>query len=184
MKTSENAHSADNQQERLMKIGWIVGCVDGEGCFSIGFVKQPNRKEKFRERKGYKTGYQISHEFAVTQGESSLIALKKLKNFFGVGKIYINKRYDNHNEHLYRFVVRNRHELMDVIIPFFRKYKLRTAKYKDFKKFAQCVKLVINNKHLRRVGLIQIAKITEQMNHKKSRSELIRILTDHTPNSD
>jgi hypothetical protein len=31
---------ADNQQERL--IGWITGFVDGEGCFSIGFVKQTN----------------------------------------------------------------------------------------------------------------------------------------------
>src|SRR3989344_8918212 len=124
MPTSENAHSAENQQERLMRVGWIVGFVDGEGCFSIGFIKQSDRKERFRYRHGYKTGYQVSHEFAVTQGESSLSALQKFKNFFGVGKIYINKRYDNHNEHLYRFVVRNRHELIDVIIPFFRKYEL------------------------------------------------------------
>ena len=29
--SSENLSDADNQQERLIKIGWIVGFVDGEG---------------------------------------------------------------------------------------------------------------------------------------------------------
>ncbi len=56
--------SADNQQERL--IGWILGFVDGEGCFSINFTKQPDRQELYRIRRGYKTGYQISHNFAVS----------------------------------------------------------------------------------------------------------------------
>ncbi|MCX5642161.1 MAG: LAGLIDADG family homing endonuclease, partial [Candidatus Omnitrophica bacterium] len=31
--------SADNQQERLKTIGWIVGFIDGEGCFSITIQK-------------------------------------------------------------------------------------------------------------------------------------------------
>jgi hypothetical protein len=30
MKSSENVTDADNQQERLIKTGWIVGFVDGE----------------------------------------------------------------------------------------------------------------------------------------------------------
>ena len=33
----DNLWSADNQQERLVRIGWILGFIDGEGCFSIGF---------------------------------------------------------------------------------------------------------------------------------------------------
>src|SRR3989454_11307017 len=53
-----------NQQERLIDPSWVTGFVDGEGCFSIGLVRQPERAN----RKGYKTGYQVSHEFAVTQG--------------------------------------------------------------------------------------------------------------------
>jgi len=74
---SNKVDHADNQQERLMMIGWIVGFVDGEGCFTVNFVKQPDRKEKNRIRRGYKIGVQVSHEFAVTQGESSLDSLKK-----------------------------------------------------------------------------------------------------------
>lgn len=42
---SDKPISADNQQERLIKIGWIIGFVDGEGCFSIGFIKQPSKVE-------------------------------------------------------------------------------------------------------------------------------------------
>lgn len=88
---SDKASHAGNQQERLM-IGWIVGFVDGEGCFSLGFVKQSDKKEKQRIRRGYKTGYQIFYEFAVTQGESSLQGLQQLRDFFQVGALYPNKR--------------------------------------------------------------------------------------------
>ena len=37
--STDNVTSADNQQERLKMIGWIVGFVDGEGCFSISVFK-------------------------------------------------------------------------------------------------------------------------------------------------
>ena len=103
---SNNVSQAENQQERLIQIGWILGFVDGEGCFSINFIKQPERKEVNRIRRGYRLGYQVAHEFAVTQGEKSLESLQMLHKYFGVGNIYINKRYDNHKEHLYRYVVR------------------------------------------------------------------------------
>jgi len=93
----DNLSSADNQQERLVRIGWILGFVDGEGCFSIGFVRQPVRTD----RQGYKTGYQVFHEFAVTQGAKSVACLHELREFFGVGQVLINQRADNHTEHLY-----------------------------------------------------------------------------------
>ena len=180
---SKNAMSADNQQERLIKIGWILGFVDGEGCFSIGFIKQANRKEESRMRKGYKTGYQVSHEFVVTQGEKSLESLEILKDFFQVGNIYINKRYDNHKEHLYRYVVRNRNDLVSVIIPFFESNFLQTNKKDDFIRFSECVHKIEKGEHLTIEGMISIAKITSKMNRRKSRKNLIRILRDHTSTS-
>ncbi|OGE81522.1 MAG: hypothetical protein A2826_00510 [Candidatus Doudnabacteria bacterium RIFCSPHIGHO2_01_FULL_43_23] len=176
---SKNASRADNQQERLIKIGWIVGYVDGEGCFSIGFIKQLDKGK----RKGYRTGYQVSHEFAVTQGEKSISSLKELQTFFKVGQVIINKRYDNHKEHLYRYVVRKREDLLNVVIPFFRQYKMHSSKQEDFGKFAKCVETINAGKHLTKDGVIAIAQITETMNRKKSRSDLIRILRDHTPRS-
>src|ERR1022692_4162704 len=121
---SDKSPAADNQQERLIKIGWITGFVDGEGCFSIHFVRQPERPG----RKGYKTGYQVAHEFAVTQGAKSVPCLHMLRHFFGVGQVYLNQRHDNHKEHLYRYSVVRRTDLIDTIIPFFQQHSLRTSK--------------------------------------------------------
>ncbi len=174
--SSENLSSADNQQERL--IGWILGFVDGEGCFSINFSKQPDRQEKTRIRRGYRTGYQVSHHFVVSQGERSLSTLEQFKNFFGVGKIFVNRRHDNHKENMYNYRVANREELINVIIPFFEQYNLYTAKQNDFILFAKCVKLMQQDYHLKLSGIIEIAQLTQQMNHRKSREKLIRILRD------
>src|SRR5206468_6153970 len=72
---SDKVTSAENQQERLIEFrGWVVGFVDGEGCFSIGFVRQQRRAD----RSGYRTGYQVTQEFVVTQGERSLACLHEL----------------------------------------------------------------------------------------------------------
>ena len=165
-----------NQQERLVNPNWVIGFVDGEGCFSIGLIRQPDRAN----RKGYKTGYQVSHEFAVTQGAKSVDCLRDLQVFFGVGSVLINNRHDNHREHLYRYVVRAREELLEVVIPFFRGNRLRTSKAADFDKFVRCLELINAKAHLTRNGLIAIAQITETMNRQKPRTEMIEILRDHT----
>jgi hypothetical protein len=102
---SDNVTGAENQQERLIQFrGWVIGFVDGEGCFSIGLVRQPDRAG----RKGYRTGYQVSHEFVVTQGASSVHCLHELREFFGAGEVYVNRRYDNHRGHMYRYSVTRR----------------------------------------------------------------------------
>jgi hypothetical protein len=173
----DNAMGAGDQQERLLKLGWVVGFVDGEGCFSIGFVRQPDRAG----RKGYRTGFQVVHEFAVTQGAPSIQCLRELREFFGVGQVLINTRYDNHREHLYRYVVRKRSDLLEVIIPFFRQHPMQSSKQQNFEKFARCVELIETGVHRTRDGLIMLAEIAQQMNARKPRSELIRILRDHTP---
>jgi hypothetical protein len=175
---SENPTSAGNQQERLIKRGWVIGFVDGEGCFSIGFIRQPDRIN----RKGYRTGYQVAHEFAVTQGAKSISCLHELHEFFGVGQVIINNRYDNHKEHLYRYVVRKRKDLLEVVIPFFRLNPMHSSKQRDFEKFARCVELIETGHHLTHSGLIEIVEIAQTMNRQKPRNELIRILRDHMPN--
>jgi hypothetical protein len=178
--SSDNSSAAENQQERLIKIGWITGFVDGEGCFSINFIRQPDREH----RRGYKTGYQVAHEFTVTQGAKSVECLHMLMEFFGVGGVYLNRRYDNHKGHMYRYCVRRRSDLIQTIIPFFKQYPLRTSKRDDFLKFAQCLRLMETNSHLTPKGLIEIVEIAENMNHCRPRTELLRILRDYTPNAD
>jgi hypothetical protein len=169
---------AENQQERLIEFtGWVIGFVDGEGCFSISFSRQSDRVE----RRGYKLGYQVLPRFVVSQGVGSVHVLEELKGFFGCGRVFVNRRHDNHRENMAQFVVDRREDLTGTVIPFFRQNPLRTAKQGDFEKFAACVKLVSNGRHLTPAGLIEIAEIAETMNRRKSRQELIRILRDYTP---
>jgi LAGLIDADG DNA endonuclease family protein len=176
---SDNPSGAENQQERLIRTGWVIGFVDGEGCFSVGFVRQPNRGS----RKGYLAGYQVFHRFVVTQGAKSAACLEDLKDFFGVGRIYRNRRKDNHKEDLLQFIVGRRADLFRTIIPFFREHQLRTAKQQDFICFDRCMEIVRSDRHRTVQGLVEMAEITEEMNHRKSRKDLIRILRGHTPNT-
>jgi LAGLIDADG endonuclease len=176
---SDNPISAGNQQERLISADWVVGFVDGEGCFSIGFVRQPGRTN----RKGYRIGYQVFHRFVVTQGASSAACLEELKLFFGVGRLYVNRRHDNHKENLHQYCVSRRKELLGTIVPFFCRHPLRTSKAADFGRFSRCLEICRSGRHLSAEGLIEIAEIAEEMNHRKSRRELIGILRGHTPDT-
>ena len=138
--------------------GWIVGYVDGEGCFSVSIFR--NKTTKY--------GWQIFPEFVVTQGEKSKDSLKILLKYFKCGKIYVNNRYDNHREKLHRYCVRSKIDLTEVIIPFFKQNRLKTAKKKDFKIFARIVDLLNRDFHSNLNGIKKIAKMIERMNRKKS----------------
>ena len=123
---SKNVTSRDNQQERLNP-WWIVGFVDGEGCFSVSTFKNHTCK----------SGYQTLFEFVVTQGERSKSAIEAIKIYFDCGEIYINRRHDNHKYNLLRYCVRRKNDLKKKIIPFFKKYKLMTTKNDQFEVFCQ-----------------------------------------------
>ncbi len=149
---------ADNQQERLKTIGWIVGFVDGEGCFSIAIQRC----------RVMRLGWQVFPEFVVTQGAKSLSALQLLQHFFACGRIHINRRKDNHKEHLYRFCVRSAGDLRRVVIPFFRENPLKTAKQHDFEVFAQVLGLMEEGQHLSLNGLHSIATLANRINRQKT----------------
>ena len=176
--SSDNPVGAENQQERLITLGWVIGFVDGEGCFSVSFVRQSDRTG----RRGYRLGYQVAARFVVLQGASSVACLEELRRFFGVGYVYGNQRHDNHREHMHQYVVSDRWDLLETIVPFFEAHPLRTAKGGDFEKLARVLEMMEDDLHLTPWGLAQIAEIAQTMNRCKSRTELIRILRGHTPN--
>ena len=154
---SNKVFGADNQQERLELKSWIVGFTDGEGTFSVSIIKN----------KTTKSGWQVFPEFVITQGEKSLHVLKTIREYFGCGSIFVNKRYDNHTENLYRFCVRSLRDLNEVIIPFFDQYQLQTAKKNDFLIFKTIIAMLLNKEHLTDRGLKKIAQHIEKMNRKK-----------------
>jgi hypothetical protein len=147
--SSNKVLSADDQQERLKMSSWIVGFVDGEGCFSVSIFK--NRTSKM--------GFQVMPEFVVTQGQKSVDVLYAMKDFFGCGSVFVNRRYDNHKENLYRFCVRSLKDLHEKIIPFFKENNLKTYKKNDFELFCEVVEMMIHRKHLTGEGLEAIRQL-------------------------
>jgi len=116
MDGSYNVQDAENQQERLRYQGWIVGFVDGEGCFSCPIFR--NRSMTMR--------WPVQPSFVVVQSAGSRAVLEEMCRFFGCGNVYVNHRQDNHREDLSRFSVGRFADLRDNVIPFFQEHPLRT----------------------------------------------------------
>jgi hypothetical protein len=155
--SSDKPSGADNQQERPLAAEWVVGFVDGEGCFGVPI---------FRNRT-CRLGWQCQPEFAVVQGARSISVLHGLRTFFGCGSVTVSHREGSHRQDMGRFGVRRLSDLSDCIIPFFVAHPLFTAKASDLACFSRVVGLMREGAHLRMDGLELIAGITETMNHRK-----------------
>src|SRR3989304_6887165 len=111
---SENPIGADNQQESLSP-EWVVGFVDGEGCFFVGINRQPTMK----------VGWQVLPEFRVVQHERDVAILERLREFFGCGQITTN--HGDRKE----LRIRGLKELTKVAA-FFKEHPFRTVKRSSF----------------------------------------------------
>jgi hypothetical protein len=157
--SSDNPTGADNQQERPgSEPWWIVGFVDGEGCFAASIVRNHVCR----------LGWQVQPEFSVTQSERSLSSRNLVRQFFACGTIIRNQRHDNHREAMYRFSVRRGADLRARIVPFFESHPLRTAKHDEFLRFVRILRLMDEGCHLNLEGMKEIARIVETMNHRKA----------------
>ena len=135
---------------------WIVGFVDGEGCFQISI----NKNETMT------LGYQVLPEFTVVQHEKDVKVLHALKAYFRCGVVRVNRKDKTSTRMAYR--VRNVTHLLDIISPFFLEHQLKTQKNVEFRKFRKVLLLMEKGKHLTEEGLEEIRDIVGQMNRKKS----------------
>ena len=134
---------------------WIVGFVDGEGCFHVSVNPQPTLT----------CGFQVLPEFTVTQHQRDVKILYALKDYFQCGVVRVN-----HGDILcYR--VRAFDHLYDIIVPFFEKHKLLSAKRVDFEQFRTVLLMMKRKQHLTLEGLEKIREIQLKMNRKKSKIE-------------
>ncbi len=145
---TNNVLAADDQQERL-DANWVVGFVDGEGCFHVSINRQPKMT----------TGWQVLPEFRVVQHKKSESVLFRMQQFFGAGTVVGN--------HGWRRELRIR-KLDDLrrVVAFFEKYPLQTKKQEDFALFRQTIASMEKKEHLTKEGLTKIAQISWKMNKK------------------
>ena len=127
---------------------WVVGFVDGEGCFFVGI--DPHSEMT--------SGFQVLPEFTVVQHQRDVQLLHALKQFFGCGVV---RR--NHGERL-AYRVRSLDHLNEKIVPFFEKHPLKSKKRVDFLKFRKILQLMTKQEHLKRDGIEGIRAIAKMMN--------------------
>jgi hypothetical protein len=133
---------------------WVVGFVDGEGCFHVGIAKHSEMT----------IGAQVLPEFTVVQHVRDVQVLHALKAFFGCGVVR-----KNHGDRM-AFRVRGQENLTKRVVPFFMEHPLKTKKHVDFLKFRDVLLMMERGDHLTLDGLASIRAIAEQMNRKASQS--------------
>ncbi len=101
-------------------------------------------------------------EFVITQSERDLNVLNDIKSFFNCRNIFVNKRYDNHKRNLYRYCVRKRADLINIIIPFFNQYSMLTQKHYDFITFSKVIDMMEKQVHFQINGLKEIANLVNK----------------------
>ena len=126
---------------------WVVGFVDGEGCFFVGI--NPHSEMT--------SGFQVLPEFTVVQHQRDVQLLYALKQFFGCGVV---RR--NHGERL-AYRVRSLDHLNEKIVPFFEKHPLKSKKRVDFAKFRKILQLITKEEHLKSDGIARIRAMAKTM---------------------
>ena len=136
---------------------YIVGLIDGEGSFTV-YIRN------LEENKIVKRRVKAEPRFYIKLIEKDESVLYELKKFFGCGNIYFQKDNRLNHQNCYRYEVTKREDLENVIIPFFKKHKLKLrSKVKDFKIFCELMKRIKNNEHLTKSGLIKMHKLKQKM---------------------
>lgn len=121
---------------------WIVGFVDGEGCFYIKVTKTKR----------------VSLAFSITQDSRDSELFNIIKDYLNCG--VIEKVSTRPNE--VNLIVYSLKELVIKIIPLFVKYPLITQKQIDFNYLKEISSLMLNKEHLTEEGLNKILLIKNQ----------------------
>jgi len=113
---------------------WLVGFVDGDGCFTID-----------RQKDGKKWNI----VFKISQSKTNAQLIYKIKKELKKGRVTI----DNEN---ITYRVRKRSDLTQTIIPLFEKFPLRTQKYHDLLLIKEALNILespkpINNEEMEKI---------------------------------
>ena len=112
----------------------VVELVNNDGCFDLQF-----RKDTRHERTNAPVYYRWKAQFIVTAPKSDIKTLEKIKKEMGCGDVSVSRDQA-------RFSVQKIDDIINVVVPFFRKNKLADKKGKDFELWAKGVEIIHRNK--------------------------------------
>ena len=147
-----------------LEADWVVGFVDGEGCFFVGVNRHPDMS----------SGFQVLPEFTVAQHQRDVQLLHALKRFFGCGVVRVN-----HGDRM-AYRVRTLEHLKERVVPFFERRPLRSKKWVDFLKFRKVMMLIDRGEHLKAEGIERIRAVASSMNRGQGRYSPAPLETEET----
>ena len=146
---STSITSTDTSQifESKLDPNFVSGFIDGEGSFSVTFIKD----------KSYKSGWQIKTSFSIGLHKKDLALLEKIKIYFGVGGI------SQKGVNGIQYYVNSPKDLL-MIENHLDNYPLLTQKRVDFILFKSILGLIRCKEHLTLQGLNEIVAYKAAMN--------------------
>lgn len=164
----KNASSADNQQANIAD-EYLAGFVDGEGCFYVGFSKRQDLPLK----------WQVITEFHLSQNPGGKNILEYFRKRLGCGYLKLNHRGSSKDKS-WVMVVKDRKDVKEKLIPFFKKHPLHSEKQQDFEIFKRVLETIENKEHLSKEGLTKIINLvfdTKRITNKKySKEEILKTM--------
>ena len=141
----------------MLSKDYVVGLVDGEGSFTVYVRDQKSSRERVRR-------VRAEPRFYLKLVEKDKNILFDLKEFFGCGNVYFQKDSRQNHQQCYRYEVTRRKELEEIIIPFFKKNRLRlVSKINDFNIFCRLMKMMKRGEHLQKRGLDTMYELKKKM---------------------
>lgn len=128
---------------------YLVGLVDGEGCFCVSFNKHKTNRL-----------LEVRLLFEIELREDDKEILERVKETLGCGNIYyLNyERYKKWKPH-YKYKVSNLKDISEKVIPFFQRYTLQAKKKHSFATFCKVTELMKKKHHLTQKGVEEIKNL-------------------------
>ncbi len=130
---------------------YLVGLVDGEGCFCVTFNKHKNNRL-----------LEVRLIFEIELRKDDREILERVRETLQCGNIYdlSYERYSKWKPHC-KFKVSNIKDITQKVIPFFQDFPLQAKKKHSFKTFCEVAKLMLNKQHLTASGINEIRALRE-----------------------
>jgi hypothetical protein len=145
------------QMVKKLNPWYLVGLVDGEGCFALTISKHKTKKLKKDPR--------LIFEIEMRIDDREI--LERLKDTWGCGLLY-ELRYPRYGwkPHI-KYAVKSHRDIFRVVITFFKKYPLQGKKRKDFEDFCRCGEIIKKKRHLTEEGIKELEGIRKFMNKRR-----------------
>jgi hypothetical protein len=159
----------------MLSKDYILGFVEGEGCFSIAIGKNIDRRKRKTNRVNKIKNphlFRVSPTFRINNIISNIQLLEEIKDTLKVGSIRTTQVSQTRktSQDIATYYTKSFSEAL-AIQEFFKDLKFETTKGKDFESWCKCIEIIKNKEHTTKEGILKICDIRDKMNKRDSKGK-------------